>query len=117
MAGKLKVVSQFLLKALIRVLIITIAALVITYIVSRKVDTEFPRLLEYAGFILMSIGALSVFGGQKITRDTQYNLTRMKIGIDTYSKEYLERTLGSYKFMIHMGLSAVILLFIAMKLY
>lgn len=117
MADKLKALRQFLLKISIRVLIITVAAFVITYIVSTKVDMEFYRILEYAGFVLIGIGALSVLGGLKLTKDVEYNLTRMKINSDTSSREFLDHTLDSYKFIISMGLSAVILLFIAMKLY
>lgn len=117
MASKLKALGQFLLKVLIRILMISTATLVITYIVSTKVDTDFPRLLEYAGFILMGVGALSVMGSLKLSSNLQYHLTRMKINSDTSSREFLDQTLDCFKFMIYMGFSGVLVLAIALKLY
>lgn len=117
MQSKLSIFFKWLMKLMKKVAIVVVITLVVVFIISRYVDTNFARLLEKAGFVIMGIGAISVIGGTRSIGDVNYNLTIMTFDSEASLRERLELKLDSYKFTIFMGIAGVIILLISLALY
>lgn len=78
---------------------------------------EFYKVLEYAGFVLIIIGALSVWGNRKIMSDYSYTMTKFAVDVQGSTKSDIEIKFQSYKFTIIMGLSGLVLILISLRLW
>lgn len=103
-------VFKYIRKLAIMILI----TMVIAFVLSRFIDRSFKTLLEYASFIIIIIGALSVLGGSNMMRNTQYNYVKFSTGITNSTKSDLNSFSESYRFCIFMGLSGIIIYFISL---
>ncbi|MDR7870991.1 MAG: hypothetical protein RIN55_09045 [Tissierellaceae bacterium] len=106
------------MRILKKVLVVVVLALVISLILSNFVfDIKLTTMLEYAGIILIAIGAASVLGGRGITMDKKYQWTRANTNIDDISKKEIELLTDSYEFCIFMGISGLVLFIIALVIH
>ena len=87
------------------------------YLISIKTGKEFHKTLEYAGFILMIIGALSVLGNRKLMADYSYTMNKFAVDVQKSTKSDIELKFQSYKFTVITGLSGLILLLISLAIW
>jgi hypothetical protein len=113
----LKKIMRMLLKYLIIVIIVSAIGAVIAYMISYKTGMEFQNTLEYAGIILMLLGALSVLGNRKILSSYRYNITKFAVDVQKSTRSDIDMKFDSYRFTIITGLSGLILLIISLAIW
>lgn len=115
--SKFKSLMIGILKLLKKVAIVSIVVTIISYIISKNVDLEFARILEYAAVVLMVIGVGSFVGGERITSRHEYAYTKFSVDGTKVTRMDFQRKLENYNFLIMMGLSGLILFFISLVIW
>ena len=113
----IKSILQVLLKVLIKVAILVSITTLIAYMISRSREASFTTILEYAGIALMLIGASSIFGGQNIRTNREYNLVKYSVGGQRVTNTDIELLEKSYGFCIFMGSSGIIVILISVAIW
>ncbi len=114
----LKAVFKSIFSVLKKVMIVVALTLLVSLILSRFVfNVNFVTVLEYAGVILMAIGALSVLGGRKISMGGNYMWIRSTAGIEDASMKEIDLLMQSYEFCIFMGLAGLIVMLIGLAIH
>lgn len=116
--GLLRAVFKAIFNVLKKVMIVVGITLLISLILSNFVlDIRLATVLEYAGVLLMAIGALSVMGGRKTATDKNYMWSRSTAGIEDASMKEMDLFMQSYEFCIFMGISGLIVILIGLVVH
>lgn len=113
----LKRIMLLLVKSLIILVILSAAGAIISYSISVKTCRDFLRVLEYTGFALMIMGALSIMGNMKLIGDYSYNIARTAVDMKKSTFRDIEMNFAACRFTIITGLSGILLLLICLILW
>ncbi|NLY65942.1 MAG: hypothetical protein GX069_00110 [Tissierellia bacterium] len=113
----LKRIMLLLVKSLIILVILSAAGAIIAYSISVKTCRDFLRVLEYTGFALMIMGALSIMGNMKLIGDYSYNIARSAVDMKKSTFRDIEMNFAACRFTIITGLSGILLLLICLILW
>lgn len=116
--GILKAILKSIFRVLRKVIVVValtvfVSVLLTNFVLLNKLVTT----LEYAGVILMAIGALSVLGGRKTVMDRNYMWNRSTAGIEDASMKEMDLFMQSYEFCIFMALAGLIVLLIGVAIH
>lgn len=111
----LKHVFKSTFRLLKKVAVVVGITLLVSVLLSTFVlDTRLEKVLEYAGVLLMALGALSVIGGRRTSMGSNYLWARASAGIEDASMKEMDLFMQSYEFCIFMGISGLIVILIGL---
>lgn len=110
---KVKLILRFIWRLFKKILILVALTILVSVLLSTFVlDAELETVLDYAGIILIALGALSVLGGRGTTMEKNYMLTRSLVSIEDVSMKEMELFTESFQFCLFTGISGLIVLLI-----
>lgn len=101
-----------------KIMIVVTFTLLVSVLLSNFVlDAKLETVLEYAGVLLMAIGALSIIGGRRTVMSRDYMWNRASAGIEDASMKEMDLFMQSYEFCIFMGFSGLIVILIGLVVH
>ena len=92
-----------------KILTMVIITMLVAFILSLFLNTEFNKVLRFTTWAILAIGALSLLGSTKITYDPTYNYHKAMTGLTSNTKSDIEQLRDSHSFFIFMSLTAGLL--------
>ena len=92
-----------------KILTMVIITMVVAFILSLFLNTEFNKVLKFATWGILTVGALSLMGSTKITYSPTYNYHKSMTGLTSNTKSDIEQLRDSHSFFIFMAITSGVL--------